>query len=555
MPTIVAPTIAPGGDRHRNAGEFVGSERTCLYNVRFRAARASPTLFAFPYSSMPMPAPSARFAPHARLCLRAAAVLATCTALAFAPPALARKKARPPVAAAAARAGLPPSVLGALQRAKVPASAVSVVVERIGDPAPLVAWNADRAMMPASTMKLVTTYAGLSMLGPDFRWRTSAYADGPLDPDGTLHGNLYIKGTGDPKLVPEELIDLVDKIRKAGIRRVDGGVVLDKSYFAASTRDLPPFDDDASAPYNVGPDPLLYAFKALSFTVTPGEDGKVAVDVLPPLANLSIDNQLYEGSGSCGTAASAARPALSASDGMLTASFSGDYPLRCGARTTNLAILDHTTFFARGFLALWQQDGGTFSGPVSEGKVPATARPVAVHQGPVLASVVYDINKFSNNVMARNLFLTIGAVSGKPPATPEQSSTAIRGFLRKSGIAMPELELENGSGLSRDEHVSALSLASLLQAANASPVAQVFVDSLPIAGIDGTMKNRLTNAGVLGNAHIKTGTLRDVRAIAGYVAGSDGASYVVVSFINDDRAEAARAAHDTLLEWVYAGAH
>lgn len=120
---------------------------------------------------------------------------------------------------------------------------------------------------------------------------------------------------------------------------------------------------------------------------------------------------------------------------------------------------------------------------------------------------------------------------------------------------MPELELENGSGLSRDEHVSALSLASLLQAANASPVAQVFVDSLPIAGIDGTMKNRLTNAGVLGNAHIKTGTLRDVRAIAGYVAGSDGASYVVVSFINDDRAEAARAAHDTLLEWVYAGAH
>ncbi|WP_239667541.1 D-alanyl-D-alanine carboxypeptidase, partial [Burkholderia cenocepacia] len=110
-------------------------------------------------------------------------------------------------------------------------------------------------------------------------------------------------------------------------------------------------------------------------------------------------------------------------------------------------------------------------------------------------------------------------------------------------------------GLSREEHVSALSLAALLQAANASPVAQAFIDSLPIAGIDGTMKNRLTNAGVLGNAHIKTGTLRDVRAIAGYVAGADGQSYIVVSFINNDHAEAARAAHDTLLEWIYAGAH
>lgn len=516
----------------------------------------------FPYSPMPISDFSARFAPRARPFLRAAAVVATCTALAFAPSAQARKKSvkearKTAVVSPAARAaGLPASVLVALQRAKVPASAMSVVVERVGDPEPLIAWNASRPMLPASTMKLVTTFSGLSILGPDFRWRTTAYADGPVDPDGTLQGNLYIKGTGDPKLVPEELIDLVDKIRRAGIKRVAGGLVLDKSYFAPSTRDLPSFDDDASAPYNVGPDPLLYAFKAVSFTVTPGDDGKIAVDVLPPLANLSIDNQLYEGTGSCGAAAAAARPTLSAgSGGIMTASFAGDYPLRCGARTTNLAILDHTTFFARGFLALWQQDGGTIAGPVSEGKVPTTARPLAVHHSPVLGSVVYDINKFSNNVMARNLFLTIGAVAGKPPATPEQSSRAIHAFLQKSGIAMPDLDIENGSGLSREEHVSAQSLAALLQAANASPVAQAFIDSLPIAGIDGTMKNRLTNAGVLGNAHIKTGTLRDVRAIAGYVAGADGQSYIVVSFINDDRAEGARAAHDTLLEWIYAGAH
>ncbi|WP_179403477.1 D-alanyl-D-alanine carboxypeptidase/D-alanyl-D-alanine endopeptidase [Burkholderia guangdongensis] len=535
---------------------------------------------------MPILCPAARPTPRARmhgarLCARAAAIAAivtACAALAFAPPALAAKKKHqrlhPHTAAAAvavSRAPLPASVLVALARAKVPASDISVVVERVGDPTPLVAWNADRPMLPASTMKLVTTFAGLSILGPDYRWRTSAYADGTVDPDGTLHGSLYIKGTGDPKLVPEELIDLVDKIRKAGIRKIDGGLVLDKSYFAASTRDLPPFDDDASAPYNVGPDPLLYAFKALTFTVTPNDNGTVAVDVLPPLDKLSISNQLVESGGSCGAAASAAHPALTTgADGIVTASFAGDYPLRCGPSTTNIAILDHSTFFARGFLALWKQQGGTFDGQITEGKVPTAARLVAVHHGPVLGSIVYDINKFSNNVMARNLFLTIGAagtgaagtgaasagaVAGKPPATTEQSSRVIHAFLQKSGIPMPDLALDNGSGLSREEHVSARSLAALLQAANASPVGQSFIDSLPIAGIDGTMRNRLTNADVLGNAHIKTGTLRDVRAIAGYVAAADGTSYVVVSFINDEHAEGARAAHDSLLEWVYANAH
>jgi D-alanyl-D-alanine carboxypeptidase/D-alanyl-D-alanine-endopeptidase (penicillin-binding protein 4) len=185
--------------------------------------------------------------------------------------------------------------------------------------------------------------------------------------------------------------------------------------------------------------------------------------------------------------------------------------------------------------------------------VPAGARLVATHEGPVLADIVRDINKFSNNVMARNLFLTIGAVTNKPPATPEKSARAIAAFLRRSGLDMPDLAMQNGSGLSRDEHISALSMANLLQAANASPVAQPFVESLPVAGVDGTMRHRLTDLPVGGNAHIKTGTLRDVRAIAGYVAAADGETYVVVSLINDPHSEAARAAHDALLEWVYQG--
>ncbi|HZZ13518.1 MAG TPA: D-alanyl-D-alanine carboxypeptidase/D-alanyl-D-alanine-endopeptidase [Paraburkholderia sp.] len=449
---------------------------------------------------------------------------------------------------------LPQTVMAGLQRAHVPLSSISVVVEKVGDRTPIVALNAGKPMMPASTMKLVTTYSGLSILGPDYRWRTSAYADGDLDANGILHGNLYIQGTGDPKLVPEELIDLVQKIHKAGITGLDGALVLDKRYFDASTRDLPPFDDDATAPYNVGPDPLLYAFKSLSFTLTPSPDGTVAIDVLPALAQLQIDNQMRAVNGPCrGDAASVSPNVVTQPDGKVVALFSGDYSVRCGPRTINVAVLDHSTFFAHGFLALWQQTGGTFNGTTREGPVPFGAKLVATHDGPMLGDIVRDINKFSNNTMARNLFLTIGAKEEKGPATPAKAARAIEAFLRRDSVDMEYLTLDNGSGLSRDEHVTALALAGLLQRANASPVAQVFVESLPIAGVDGTMRNRLTNQGAGGNAHIKTGTLRDVRAIAGYVASADGNSYVVVSIINDPHSEAAGAAHDALLEWVYQG--
>ncbi|MDP9154715.1 MAG: D-alanyl-D-alanine carboxypeptidase/D-alanyl-D-alanine-endopeptidase [Pseudomonadota bacterium] len=451
---------------------------------------------------------------------------------------------------------LPPTVMAALARAHVPLSSMSVVVQRIGaGGVPLVALNANVPMMPASTMKLVTTYSGLSLLGPDYRWKTTAYADGEVDANGILHGNLYIQGTGDPKLVPEELIDLVDQIRRNGISGIDGALVLDKRYFDPSTRDLPAFDADETAPYNVGPDPLLYAFKSLSFTLTPNPEGGVSIDVLPQLAQLQIDNELRVTRGACAGTLPAASPSVAqTSGGFVQASFIGDYPLRCGPRTINVAALDHSTFFAGGFLALWKQAGGTFAGVTREGPTPSSARLVGTHRSPVLSDIVRDINKFSNNVMARNLFLTIGAATGKPPATTQKSAAAITAFLHRSALPMSGLYLDNGSGLSREEHITAQSLADLLTAANSSPVAQVFTESLPIAGVDGTMRNRLTNAGALGNAHIKTGTLRDVRAIAGYVGAANGESYVVVSMINDPRAEAARAAHDALLEWVYEGA-
>ncbi|WP_241018363.1 D-alanyl-D-alanine carboxypeptidase/D-alanyl-D-alanine-endopeptidase [Paraburkholderia sp. Tr-20389] len=454
---------------------------------------------------------------------------------------------------------LPQPVTSGLAQARVPLSAMSVVIAKAGSSTPLIALNADRPMMPASTMKLVTTWAGLSILGRDYRWRTSAWAEGNVDASGVLHGNLYIQGRGDPKLVPEELLDLVRKIHRAGITGVDGALVLDKHYFAPTTRELPLLDGDAGSLYAVGPDPLLYSFKSLSFRLTPSTDGAVKVEVSPPLAHLLIDNELRMTTGPCRTPSQGYGPTVERGDaGIVHAIFRGAYSRRCGEQVVNEAVLDHTTFFGEGFLALWQQTGGTFTDSpdasyIREGTVPAGARLVATHDSPPLRDIVRDINKLSNNVMARNLFLTIGAVSGRPPATAQKSTRTIVGFLRKKGLAFPELVLENGSGRSRNERISAMSLSTLLQAAWSSPVAQIFIDSLPVAGVDGTMRRRLVGMTARGHAHMKTGTLRDVRAIAGYVTAADGSNYVVVSVINDVRASAAQAAHDALIEWVYEG--
>ncbi|MGI4813171.1 MAG: D-alanyl-D-alanine carboxypeptidase/D-alanyl-D-alanine endopeptidase [Janthinobacterium lividum] len=446
--------------------------------------------------------------------------------------------------------GLPAPVVAALNRAHIPISSISVVVERLGDRLPIVGWNAGQAMQPASTMKVVTTYGGLSILGPDFRWRTSAFADGPVV-NGELRGNLYIEGTGDPKLVPEQLIDLVERIHAAGIMTVSGDLVLDKSYFAANTRDAPPLDDDADAAYNVGPDPLLYAFNALTFSVSPSGGGRADVAVVPQLANLHIFNNVRVVRGACRGVNVASPRIVEHPGGTLDAVFSGTLSSRCGTESANRAVLTHTQFFAGGFLQLWQQTGGSVRGAIREAQVPQSARLIATHLGPPLSDVVHDINKFSNNVMARNLFLTMGAIGGRPPSDIPESSEVINRWLTRIGVPMPELVSDNGSGLSREARISAASLASLLQSAMNSPVAQPFTDSLPTVGVDGTMRNRLRNAGIAGRARIKTGTLGNVRAIAGYVAAENGQTYVVVSFINDPRSEAGRAAHDELLNWVY----
>ncbi|WP_265946280.1 D-alanyl-D-alanine carboxypeptidase/D-alanyl-D-alanine-endopeptidase [Dechloromonas sp. A34] len=452
--------------------------------------------------------------------------------------------------------GLPPTVLSALKVAQIPATSVAVVVQPVDAPAPLVAHNATQAMNPASVMKLLTTYAALDLLGPAFTWKTTAWIEA-APADGVLNGNLYLKGSGDPRFAIEHLWALLRQLRVRGITHIAGDVVLDRTVFDVPAIDPGAFDDKPMRPYNVGPDGLLINYRALRLTLQP-DNGRPRVLLETPSTNLRLDNQLRSGDGGCSSNwKDLIDIHLIPENGGQRLELSGSYSALCGEKTLNLAPLPADAQAAGLLRSLWQELGGTLAGQVRGGSVAIGSKLLAQHESAPLADAVRDINKFSNNVMARQVFLTLGngapqetLVGATAPATAERARQRVADWLAARNLRFAELVLDNGSGLSRSERISASSLNRLLQDAWKSPVMPEFISSMPIVGIDGTMKKRLNGSAATGRAHIKTGTLDGVKTAAGYALDAQGRRYAVTFFINHPRAQAGSAAIDALIAWV-----
>src|SRR5262245_14775657 len=369
-----------------------------------------------------------------------------------------------------AAAQLPKEVLDGLRTAGIPLSNVAVVVQEVGTARTSLTMNAHQPLNPASTMKLVTTYAPLELLGPAYRWKTEAYLDGD---------NLVLKGYGDPKLNYESFWMLLRNLRGRGLREIRGDVILDRSRFAAVPDT--PFDGEAFRPYNVPPDALLVNFKALRFAFLP-DGSRVRIFVEPALPGLELVNSLRLGDGPCpeGRAFRDLMAASFESKPKPRASFTGLYPAQCGEKDLNVVLSTPEEYVAGMIRQLWTEMGGVWRGNVREGVVPASARLLYTHESEPLGEMVRDINKFSNNVMARQLFLTLAAELVSTPAQSEAATLAIRQWLTLKGIRAPELVLENGSGLSRNERISAANMAAILQAAWRSPLMPEFIASLPV---------------------------------------------------------------------------
>ncbi len=456
-------------------------------------------------------------------------------------------------------AQIPASVDAELAKAKIPRdSAAFLVVEAVNSTSatkPRLSHRASAPMQSASVIKLATTFAALELLGPAYTWATPVFIDGAVR-EGVLYGNVYIQGQGDPKLVLERMWLLLRRLQGAGITSIRGDIVLDRSAFDVPESDPGAFDGEPLRPYNASPDALLLNYKSLVMTFTPAPRSNVAhVQYDPPLAGVQTQDTVVLSATACNDYHATLKPDFS---DPLRIRFTGSYPFSCGERVWPVAYADPANFSLRAVQGLWSSVGGKLSGSVRFGNVPprlASEKPLFEVRSAPLAEIIRDINKFSNNVMAQQLFLTLGrdgnglvnsSLNGS--VSSFGSSRAVMQRWWQERISQDEpLNIDNGSGLSRTERISAQSLGRLLQSAYRSPLMPELIASLPISGIDGTMKRSKSNS--QGSAHLKTGSINGVTAIAGFVHATSGKHYVLVALVNHPNAPAARAAFDALVDW------
>jgi D-alanyl-D-alanine carboxypeptidase/D-alanyl-D-alanine-endopeptidase (penicillin-binding protein 4) len=462
---------------------------------------------------------------------------------------------------------LPATVLQALAAAQVPAEALGAVALPLARQGLPFRHQAQLSMQPGSTMKLVTSIVALDHLGPNHRGHTRLLSNAALQGD-TLQGDLVLQGGADPELDLPAFWALLLELRQQGVRHVAGRLLVDRHAWLPARPDLgvPPFDEAPEFPYNVIPDALNLAGSLLTIEMSAAAGAEqVQARLVPALQGVSVDSRMTLEARPCARWSQGWLPAQTAvaADGHITISLHGSFPRDCSRRAA-LQLLDRQQLTERLFDTLWRGLGGSWSGTALEAPAPAEARLLAQRDGRPWGEVLRGLNKRSDNAHARTLFHALGtaeaeraATLGQAPAQPLPTAAwatrSVQRWMTAQQIDTSGVVLDNGSGLSRSERISPLQLARMLQAAHAGPQAHDLLMSLPVAGVDGTMRNRLKTGPASGWARLKTGTLRNVVAVAGLVHDPRGRPWAVAFFVNHDNASRARPVLDALVDWVAEG--
>jgi serine-type D-Ala-D-Ala carboxypeptidase/endopeptidase (penicillin-binding protein 4) len=461
-----------------------------------------------------------------------------------------------------AHAQLPDAVNQVLLEYGIPADAVGAFVLR-GENV-VVAHHAEKPMQPASTMKLVTTMVGLEQLGPVFRGRTEMRSTGKIE-NGVLKGDLVLRGGADMDFSSEALENMLRALRYQGVRKIEGKLVLDRNLFNPARSDvgIPPFDESPEAYYNVIPDALMINKNMLQLDMR-STGKRIQLGMQPDLQNVTIRDDMTLVDANCAKWEDGWKlpEAVRGKNGKIQVVLHGTFPRNCVA-DNSINVVDRDDYLDRLFRLKWKQLGGTISGATVEGATPTDAALLAAHTSRPLPELVRDINKPSDNTLARTVFLSLGSLEADPvlgshPLPPSSETTfvradqAVRTWMRAHEIDDSGLVLENGSGLSRSEKISPQQMGGLLKAGLRSNWAPEFLASLPIVAMDGTMRKRLKDSPAAGHARLKTGSLHDVAAVAGYVQDASGTRCVVVAFVNTDLVAngKGRKVLDALIDWV-----
>ncbi|ELX11551.1 putative serine-type D-Ala-D-Ala carboxypeptidase [Janthinobacterium sp. HH01] len=499
------------------------------------------------------------------------------------------------LATGTAHAELPEPISALLQAAHIPPEGAGIVVMR-GD-ATLVSHNAQQSMQPASTMKLFTTLTALEQLGPAFRGRTEFRTSADVV-NGVLQGDLILRGGADVDLNEDVLLHMLQALRNQGIQKIKGDMILDRQLFQPARPDVgqPPFDEYPWAYYNVIPDALLTGTNLLKVEMR-STGSKVGLVMMPEMDKVAIRSEMKLSDAPCASWEQGWRsPDTSRNGDKIDVVLHGSFPKNC-SKAISVDVLDHHDYLERLLRATWRKLGGSISGEVREASAPAAAtaaaaptqsatsdatpasatattpaaapstatRLLAEHVSRPLPEILRDINKFSDNTLARTVFLMLGSLEADPvlgsrplppdgnlASTPMRAESAIRAWLQTQRIDANGLVFDNGSGLSRTEHATPAQLAGVLQAGLKSLWMPEFLSSLPIAATDGTMRKRLKDGPAALRARIKTGSLKSVIAIAGYVTDANNQPCIVVAILNDEHVAngAGRTVLDGVIDWV-----
>lgn len=452
-----------------------------------------------------------------------------------------------------AHAELPIAVADALKKANIPLDNVGVYVQAVDDAKPIIAHNSDKSFNTASVMKLVTSNAALEILTPAYRWKTEVYRDGELK-NGVLNGNLILKGYGDPSFKAQDFWRLLMALQQAGIKEINGHLILDKTAFAENLPDQPPFDQEIWRSYNAKSSAFLVDGRRTSFKFST-TDNAVNIQQEFALDEVEIVNNLRFNQAACADWRSRFSYDVTPKANGATVTFSGEFSPDCGERYLELSVLDDTQYAFYSFKKIWRELGGRFNGtllkqPLTQPIASSAAVKVLTQLSEPLGYVIRDLNKWSNNLMARQLLLTLALEKQSAPATEAQGAAVIADWLKSKNIHANELVIENGSGLSRIEQINSAHLGQMLVSTYNGSVMPELMSSLPILGLDGTVQTRLKNSPAQGRAHLKTGSIDGVSAIAGYILGAHGKRYALVMMVNDVKAFASRQAQDALIEHV-----
>jgi D-alanyl-D-alanine carboxypeptidase/D-alanyl-D-alanine-endopeptidase (penicillin-binding protein 4) len=430
-----------------------------------------------------------------------------------------------------AQSALPPGVRNVLNYRQLAEGSISLYVENLRTGEPVLAWNENEPRNPASVAKLLTTLVALDVLGPSYTWKTDVFLAGEVR-DDELDGDLLLKGYGDPFLTTERLWTMLHAVRDTGVSRITGDLLLDDSYFDIGEYDPGAFDNSPLRAYNVAPNALLMNFKVIQYRFEPDAGGgKVNVRLHPELENLQVVNRLSMKDGHCGGYQRGI--SITSNEDVDQMIFSGAFPSGCASYAMNRTALGHNDFAYGLVKSLWREMGGELSGGWKNVTTPEDLQPILTFQSPPLAEIITKVNKYSNNVMARQLLFTLAAEKFGAPGTEENGRLVVRQWLQERNFDLEHLKLVNGAGLSREVRMTARHLADLLRYAWRSPYMPEFMSSMSMPGLDGTLSDRYRNDALTGMAHIKTGSLDDVTAIAGYLQARSGERYIVVSLHND----------------------